>query len=368
MPRSPVEVAGRLFEVETAGRLGGARVSVWNQGSLVAVRDFPVPDGEAGANSAALEALHQERLEEIRTLFLVRDKVFAAPQADSLYKLGVVLLARGFLKDARESLALALREKPDHLEAQKHLGVCHTLLGEPETAVGILAPLLEAHPRFADIAFHLGNAYQVRRSFQDALQCYRYALQVNPRYGDAHLQAAAATVGMLVDEGGHFTAQTAQSYTEQALKSAEAAAEILPALRNKAFLLALDHLRRGKWTQSYTQFQECRPRFLPKVGSDSVFLFTLSLLYGPQGVTPALTERYVRDLQRLVAEHPEYPDLRNQLAVAQLVQSQFLVRSSLQEVQAALKINEAYTPARESCRVLEDVYKSILLVIKQNYR
>ena len=80
---------------------------------------------------------------------------------------------------------------------------------------------------------------------------------------------------------------------------AETAATLNPKVRNRAYMMAMDFLRSKKYSQAFQSFIEVRSRYVPRIGDEIIFFFTLTLLYGSEGIDQQMTEQYVDKLAKV---------------------------------------------------------------------
>ena len=101
---------------------------------------------------------------------------------DALHLLGVVQLDRGQVVEAVDYLTLALRERPDHAQANYHLGTA--LLGQRqfERAETTLRRALTAQPDNAGMLNNLGNALLEQGRHAEALACFEHVLRLQPKH------------------------------------------------------------------------------------------------------------------------------------------------------------------------------------------
>ena len=318
----------------------------------------------AGRNST--QEIHENRLVELESIFRLNRKIDEKPTADACWKIGVIFMSNGFYEDARQRFLKAMEMEPNHLQALKCYGINLTLLDDFDGAMAILNHARELGPSFADIYYHLGNVHLYRREIDEAVQSYLQALQINPRYADARLRLATACVGYLtmgdtsVSDGGK-TAELA----ERAKTEAETAATLNPKLRNRAFMMATDYLKSRKYPSAFQTFLEVRPRFVPRIGDEIIFFFTLTLLYGSEGIDLQMTEQYVEKLSKVIEEYPHYADLHHHLGVAYLIKCRFDVNRSLKEFKKALDINPQFQKALTNAEDTEELHRRVLVSLKK---
>jgi tetratricopeptide (TPR) repeat protein len=365
---SLIEIEGKSFTLETIPLDGKNRLSslVHLGGRAISTREFDFPEGlDAEGIKHFLQETHHIRSVELESLFRLSRKIDEKPSADACWKIGVIFLSNGFYEDARQKFLKSVEMEPRHLQALKNYGVTLTLLEDYDGALATLNQAKELGPSFADIYYHLGNAHLYKRELDEAVQSYLQALQINPRYADARLRLATACVGYLAQSSQSLIASRVTELSERTKSEAETASTLNPKILNRSYLMALDYLRNKKYSQSFQAFLEVRPRFVPRIGDEIIFFFTLTLLYGSEGIDLQMTDQYIDKLSRVIEEYPHYADLHHHLGTAYLIKSRFDVNRSMREIKKSLEINPQFQKALTNASEVEELHKKILLVLKK---
>ena len=112
---------------------------------------------------------------------------------------GTLLHQRGMVASlaGNEERAVALYQEaarlaPDSPRPLISLAYHWSAMGELERARDVLVQALQRAPRFADLHHQMGLLERARGSHQEALNEFRVALEINPRYTLARLDVAAA--------------------------------------------------------------------------------------------------------------------------------------------------------------------------------
>jgi tetratricopeptide (TPR) repeat protein len=365
---SVIEIDGKSYQIETS--YVGAKQKVLSviqvAGRVISQRETDLADGMSeDAIRHFLQEIHRTRSVELESVFRLSRKIFEKPAADTCTKMGVVLLANGFYDEAVQKFTKAIEMDPNHLQAMKNYGVTLTLLEDYDGAIAMLNRARELGPGYADVFYHLGNVHLYRRELDDAVQNYLQALQINPRYADAHLKLAAACMGYLLQSGTTLPDSKVQELCVRAKQESDTAASLNPKLRNRSFLMAQDYLRNKKYSLSFQQFMDVRPKYVPRIGDEIIFFFTLTLLYGSEGIDLQMTEQYVDKLTTVIEEYPHYADLHHHLGVAYLIKARFDVNRSMKEFKKALEINPKFQKALDQSREAEELHKNTLMVLRK---
>jgi tetratricopeptide (TPR) repeat protein len=365
---SLIEIEGKNFSLETAPVAGKNRLSSMVQlgGRSISSREFEVPEGlDSDGLKHYLQEIHRARSVELESLFRLNRKIDEKPTADSCWKIGVIFLSNGFYEDARQKFLKAIEMDPRHLQAIKSYGIALTLLEDFDGALATLGRAKDLGTTFADIYYHLGNVHLYKRELDESVQCYLQALQINPRYADSRLRLATACVGYLAQSSSQLGEAKTAELSERAKNEAETAAGLNPKVRNRAYMMAMDYLKNKRYSQAFQSFMEVRPRYVPRIGDEIIFFFTLTLLYGSEGIDLQMTEQYIERLGRVIEEYPHYADLHHHLGTAYLIKCRFDVNRTLKEFKKALEINPQFQKALVNAGEAEELHKRILAALKK---
>ena len=365
---SLIEIEGKNFTIATSPVAGKNRISSLIQlgGRAISQRDFDLPDGlDDDGLKHYLHETHRTRSVELESIFRLNKKIDEKPTPDACWKIGVIFLSNGFYEDARQKFLKSMEKDPHHLQSLKSFGITLTLLEDYDGALATLNHARELGPSFADIYYHLGNVHLYKRELDEAVQCYLQALQINPRYADARLRLATACVGYLAQSSASLTEVRVTELSERAKTESETAATLNPKVRNRAFMMATDYLKNRKYSQAFQTFMEVRSKYVPRIGDEIIFFFTLTLLYGSEGIDLQMTEQYVDRLTKVIEEYPHYADLRHHLGTAYLIKCRFDVNRSMKEFKKALEINPQFQKALTNFNETEELHKNVLAVLKK---
>ena len=364
---SVIEIDGKSFTIETSVLPNQNRMSslVYLGGRIISQREIELLDGlSPDSLRQLLQDTHHIRAVELESISRLSRKVDEKPTPDACWKMGVIFLSNGFYEDAKQKFIKAIELEPTHLQAIKNYGITATLLEDLDGAASILNRAQELGPSFADIYYHLGNVHLYKKELDGAVQCYLQALQINPRYADARLRLATACVGYLAN-GTVLTEDKVIELTERARSEAETAATLNPKVRNREFMVALDLLKNRSYAASFQRLIEVRPKYLSRIGDEIIFFFTLTLLYGSEGIDAQMTDQYIDKLSKVIEEYPHYADLHHHLGVAYLIKCRFDVSKSLREFKKALEINPQFQKAITNSKDTDELHKRVLQSLRK---
>ncbi len=245
--------------------------------------------------------------------------------ADLHNALGWSLFQQSKTAEAIAEYEQALHADPKHAKAHNNLALAFVDRGDPERAVREYRASLEAEPKaeiYSDLGFVLD---QLGRS-GEAVECYRKALDLNPKCGPAHFNLAVALV-----RKGEFG--EAAAHYEQALQ-VKPNAETHNGL---GFVLS----KEGKTAEAIAEFQsaiKANPAYVPAYNN-------LGAAYLKQGKLEEAAAAY-RDSLR------QRPSAATHNELARVLSKQGKTEEAIRELREALTLDPGNAEARRNLDTL----------------
>jgi len=121
------------------------------------------------------------------------------------------------LDNARKSYELALRLKPDYVEAMNNLGTVYYAKKNNRRAINWYLRALKLAPeetKSASIYMNLGTAYFARKRYEDATKTFQTALRLDPDVFERHGNFGVMLEERSVEERGKFHFYMAKLYAK----------------------------------------------------------------------------------------------------------------------------------------------------------
>ncbi len=130
---------------------------------------------------------------------------------NALNLLGALLLQRGAYAEAERILSRAVKAHSGSAEAQMRLGLANRGLGNSRRAELCYRSALQLDPKFADAHFNYGNLLASLERGDEALRAFLACLDANPVHVEAHVN-----LGNLLLQNGRF--EPAAAHFQQAVQ------------------------------------------------------------------------------------------------------------------------------------------------------
>ncbi len=122
----------------------------------------------------------------------------APEHADTLHLLGLLLYRQARYDEAIASITMAIAQAPSPVY-WFNLGVVAQKAGQTDDAVHAYRKAIQLHPRYLEAHINLGNALKEQDALADSIDAYRQALALNPSHADIH-----NNLGVVLKEQGHI--------------------------------------------------------------------------------------------------------------------------------------------------------------------
>lgn len=122
----------------------------------------------------------------------------APEHADTLHLLGLLLYRQARYDEAIGSITMAIAQTPSPVY-WFNLGVVAQKAGRTDDAVHAYRKAIQLHPRYLDAHINLGNALKEQGALATSINAYRQALVLNPSHADIH-----NNLGVVLKEQGQL--------------------------------------------------------------------------------------------------------------------------------------------------------------------
>jgi tetratricopeptide (TPR) repeat protein len=263
------------------------------------------------------------------------------------YYLGVVQASRGEYTEAVATLQAALVLQVDYLPAQLKLAEALLSVQRFNESQALLEKLLRAQPASSHAHFWLGKIYAAQRAIAAAIEHLRRAVELAPRFGQAHYALALVLrdAGQREQAAEHF--KLSQQYKLVRPYLADPLLEAVAALN----LSALEAYRKGVQLEAEGRLEQAAAEYRnalelnPQLAQAYV---NLLVIHGKLNQYAQVEEVY----QTALAQAPNTVELHLNYAIALLAQGNRA--GAAQALQRCLEINPYYAAAHFNLGLLAE--------------
>lgn len=365
---SDLDVSKRKLHVQTSYDRDRslARVTIFDGGTLLSKREFRVEENpvEFSIND---EITHYHELvkTDIELLFLVADKVKSSKHLPSINRLGSLFLERGLYNEAIEQLLFARKIGKDGNVSEYELGLAYFKKADYVSAADLLISALENSPDYPDIHLLLGKTYWHLENFALALKEIKKATDLNKNYSEALYTLGILLLESTVDKPMHpdlpppiERIKDAESYLRKAMKNKD--------IYDIEFMeKGLEKLKEaGKIEEALSNFEKAQ---IVKVVSTSRLFdseFYIKFMFGQLDRDSKTLDYYIRNIENLLKNHPNYADLRQSLGIAYLIKGWQCFGKATEEFKKAVEINPSFEKASRKLKLMQNDGRGLLILLR----
>lgn len=243
--------------------------------------------------------------------------------------------ASGRHREAEQLYRQILAADPSDVETHYLLGTACHVLGRPQEAIAALAEAVRLNPRHVEAHHYLGFVLAQLQAWDQAISSYQQALHLQPDYAEVAQRLQHALGGRERSEGDRLAAE---GRTEDAIICWRRALELRPDDGDAMARLAATFDRQERYDEgvaAYRSFLKARP-------NSSGALNNLGVMLSKQG-TP---EEGLKCFRRALELNPADAESCNNLGVALTRQGQF--DEAVANLQRAVELKPDYVEAHNN--------------------
>ncbi len=362
------QVADHQFQVLTELKEKQVESSVSEQGRVVYQKWFPlnsnlIAENDAHWSQKAREA-HEQVMEEIESLFNIKERIASVTQGIYRYRFGRVLLSFNFVEEAKEEFLQAIELKPDFIKARRKLAACYLKEKQYTQAVQILLEAMDLSPSFPDLLNDLGVAYTFTHQYDQARDCFIQALKQKEDFQEANFN-----LGILLLLSSY------ENETEQKVVVPVRVIRSLNVLKNVPYLdgtlwkerveWVLEKIHEGKTEGLLKDLIDLQIQLITRDDPVAVKfdLFFLKFMYGKTKMDDEAMAFYENWLTENIQKF-KYADYWNDMGIIHLIQCRNYFLNALEEIEKAHQLNPHFTEAAENLEKIRRIKNGFLILLR----
>ncbi|EHO42806.1 Tetratricopeptide TPR_1 repeat-containing protein [Caldithrix abyssi DSM 13497] len=361
-------IADHQFQIKTELREKQIEATVTEEGKLLYQKWYPVNSGFLADedelwNERAREA-HEQVIEEIETLFTIKERIKEVTQAVYHYRFGRVLFAFNLLDEAKEEFQFAIDLRADFIKAYRKLAACYLKERNYRQAADTLKKTLETTEPFPDLLNDLGVAYTLSGEYRRAKDCFSQALEKKPDFQEANFN-----LGILL----LLSSYEADSDHKVALP--------VRVIRSLHSLKGASYLRNSGWKEKIEtllgkiekkKYEGLLPELLDlqfqlATREDPIAVkfdfFFLKFMYGKMKMDVESIRFYENWLSENI-QNFKYADYWNDMGVIHLIQCRNYFLNALEEIEKAHQLNPNFEEAAENLEKIKRIKNGFLILLR----
>jgi tetratricopeptide (TPR) repeat protein len=352
------------YTVKTTNNVQSGTVSseVFVNGDLADTIKFPTPEHiDQDEIEAFIELTHLNKKKELELLLSAYHHTLNSKKPKMLYHLGLAFYYKRFYVEALDLFKRTLKCDSEFNNGYKYLSMTHLKLGNNRDAMKAAEKAIFLKPEYADYRNCLGEVFLANGKYEDALDEFKKATEINLYYGDAYFNLGLTNVLVaqkIEDTNISKLINSALDYFKKALMTdPEYNLELVDkgqkALESSDLIGAYDIFTQAKYENKERKRYKTAPLHMKYV-------------IHPDLVTEGIVSDRISYLKKEIKHNPSYVDLYSELATCYLNQSILNWRKGIDLFKQALEIKPELTKfddyaeeAKKASSVIEHVVNNI---------
>jgi Tfp pilus assembly protein PilF len=370
-----ISIKNRKFHIQTATNIddGTIRTEIFEQGRLLFADTYKYErrsnnDEEGGESRIryVLDDFHQSVISNIETFFEISQTLKSKDHVISHFRLGSIFLSLHIFDKAEEHLKRAVEIDPNFHSAYIALARCYFYQRKIQDAANVLEIPAKAEVNYPDLYNMLGMVLLEQKNYIHALNHFRHAIRLNPKYKEAIFNIAAAIFKRIA-------LLRSQKKTDEIKRNLE----FLNVILSKIYKIGdeEDQSLVKQVKQAFSQrnfgkiqtliFDYRNKLFYQKLAPEIVgYEFYLMLRHKPEILDKKILTLYQSKISKILAENADYPDMWNYRALIHLLLCRDYFLKGLENIKQATVINPNFKKAKSNLRLVENDGREFLSLIK----
>ncbi len=338
--------------------------TLFDGGRVLAKKAVPYDPGIAEDDlKSRAEKCHAQTRSDIELLYAISSRVKTVRHPPSMMRMGRQFLRWNLLDEAISELELALQYDSQLGDAYLALGEAYIKRGGHKEAVQVLENGVRVKPDYADMWQTLGKARLAGGQYPKAEKVFREALQINPSYDDAHFSLALCYLEVIA-KGSQEGQDRQIDYLQKAREHLGRAIALSGRFQTPDVENAMRQIHQKEIKKALKSIREIDAGLKQRIDLHFDDAFYLGLMYGERGKDSEAVQEYVHKLETMAREYPDYPDIRNKLGVAYLIQCRHLFNKALHQFRKASELNPDFEKAKNNLKLARNDGKGLLILLR----
>ena len=312
-----------------------------------------------------MQLFHEFVLSDIEMLFAIFERVNQSDHIASLKNMGDLFLKKGFYDDALDCFS-RVRVETQSGQCNYELGQTYYEKGDYNTALEYLQATVIDHQTFADLHLLLAKTYRALKSYKFAINHLEKAIFINESYHEAYFYYTVVLLESIIEVPNYSRLSKPENRLHQALDYLNKAITLFPDYHHNCLEAVLDLFNDlDKLDEAISILhQELDRQIRRKKQQVEDSEFYLRFMYGGLDKDEQGIDHYIHSIEKLLHEHPDYPDLRFRLGKAFLVKTWYYMSKSGQAFEKAIELNPDYEKAKKTFRLLDNDKKGFINLLR----
>ncbi|MBN1560057.1 tetratricopeptide repeat protein [candidate division KSB1 bacterium] len=363
---SDIDVSSRQLHIQTSYLPDKkcASVTIFDGGSVVKKRHFRIIDTQSAAQvEKQVRQYHELVKTDIELLFHMAEKVHSSDHTHSILHLGQLFLDRGFYDEAVEQFEYARKVGGDKVDPDIELGKAYFNKGDYKSAYLQITAAIERYPNYPDLHMQLGKTLWRQERFAVARKQFKKAIALNENYWGAYFSLGYSLVESIMEFPVHAELAPPIERLREAELNFRKAMRLTQDLDVDTMEAGLEKLKESSaLADALDLFDQARRSDGRAQLFDSEFY--LKFMFGQLDDDNQTLDFYIQTIENVLAENPDYADLRHSLGVAYLLKGWQCFGKATGEFEKAVDINPSYEKAKKKLKLMQNDGRGLLILLR----
>jgi tetratricopeptide (TPR) repeat protein len=308
---------------------------------------------------------HYNTLDEIKTLFLINEKIKQIRQYLPHFRLGKVLLSRNFVEEAIANFKRVVELNPQFVRGHIKLGQAYFKKGEYENSIRSFLDAYKLNPNYPDISNNLGVVYTKTGNFSAASKFLSKVVETKPEYKQASFNLGIVLFLSTIKDYGENEKVIIPARFIRSFKEIIKAKQYQSHVWYDRFLSAKKVLEEGKRDRIVDALHKLQEEIM--FGDDSgevMDFFFLQFMYGGKEIENSKMEFFEDAINLEVEKNNNYADYWNELGIIHLIQCREYFLKAVSEFEKSNKIDPDYEAAKRNSDLLRHNKQGFLILLR----
>jgi tetratricopeptide (TPR) repeat protein len=368
-----LEINNRIFYVQTGALIEHNRIlsDVFEQGLFLLSRELQIQlrKDRAGQDYEFLqqvtETVHQAVIDELESLYLIKEKLKRYRHPKSHYYLGVLFLKRNLHEEAIQEFKIAVEQDYTFADAFIALGVAYLKSRKFVTAKETFKTAMTLTGKFPDFLNYYGLSLLFLDEFDDAMAQFKEAIRINPNYLEAQFNLGVALYKSALQGANDPDAVAVPARVSIYLKQLCRLPKYDQFTWQKEFNNLLHTIRESNHSLIIPELESFQLKLVDLASDrDKIYEFYLRFLFGGKELTIEQINQYQQYFNAVNGNLKSYPDYWNDLGIYNLIKSRGLLMKAVSEFEKALALAPNFEEARKNLNAIRSHEKGFMILLR----
>lgn len=371
---SKVKLDSREFHIHTGSLFEKNKIvtEVFEKGKFITSRELDFEARKADTTDtlqsfvkSIARDLHEEMIEEVRTLFMIHEKIQVLKQYIPHFRLGTVFFKKNFLNHAIVNFEEVLNIKPDFAPAYLYLGLCKIKIRDFDEAEEFLKHGIALESGYPDLLNVYGVIQTIFKNYQSAIDYFQKAISINQQYDEVHFNLGIALFRSTLVDLKKDEKAIVPSRVVRFLKKLMHDENYQQESWQLQFENTLKAIEQENLEEVLLQLENLQLNLVTHVDINTlVETFYLRFMYGGKELSTDELEEYEKRIREEEDYRSEFADYWNQIGTIHMIQCRNLFLKSMEEFENAVKINQKYDEASRNLDMIKNNKKGFLILLR----